>query len=156
MNHRRSLANRCNALKSTGPRSVAGKRASSQNSRKHGLSCAPDFESSLEYRALVDLIAEEGFSAFACADIAAGLLNYRRVMDAYYDTYTSPEPVDEFLRDVNVKASNPIFRELLSPSGSEPSEPSDVREMANFLPICKDRSGAKVGRYPVAPRTATS
>ena len=75
----------------------------------------PTLSRRLEYRALVDLIAEEGFSAFACADIAAGLLNYRRVMDAYYETYTSPEPVDEFLRDVNVKASNPIFSELLSP-----------------------------------------
>ena len=38
-------------------------------------------------------------------------------MDAYYDTYTSPEPVDEFMRDMNVKASIPIFRELLSPVG---------------------------------------
>ena len=93
----RSLANQSNALKSTGPRSVAGKRASSQNSRKHGLNSAPDFESSIEYRALVDLIAGEGFSTFACADIASSLLNYRRVMDAYYDTYASPEPVDEFL-----------------------------------------------------------
>ena len=130
INHPRSLANRFNALKSTGPRSAAGKRTSSQNSRKHGLNSPPDFESSPEYQALVDLIAEEGFSAFACADIAAGLLNYRRVMDAYYDTYTSPEPVDEFLRDVDVKASIPIFRELLSPSGSEPQ---DVREMATFF-----------------------
>jgi hypothetical protein len=128
--HPRSLANRCNALKSTGPRSVAGKWASSQNSRKHGLSSAPDFESSIAYQALVDLIAEEGFSAFACADIAAGLLNYRRVMDAYYDTYTRPEPVNEFMRDMNVKGSIPIFRELLSPSGSEPQ---DVREMANLF-----------------------
>ena len=64
-NHRRNLANRCNALKSTGPTSVEGKRASSQNSRKHGLNTAPDFESSREYRTLVDLIAEEGFSGFA-------------------------------------------------------------------------------------------
>ena len=110
-NHRRNLANQCNALKSTGPRSVSGKRASSQNSRKHYLNSAPDFESSSEYRALVDLIAEEGFSAFAfaCADITAGLLNYRRVMDAYYVTYTSPEPVNEFMHDMNVKASIPIF-----------------------------------------------
>ena len=129
-NHPRNLANLCNALKSTGPKSASGKLASSQNSRKHGLNSAPDFESSLEYQALVDLIAEEGFSTFACADIASGLLNYRRVMDAYYDTYTSPEPVDEFLRDANVKASNPIFSELLSPSGSEPH---DVREMAAFF-----------------------
>ena len=152
-NHHRNLANRCNALKSTGPRSASGKRASSQNSRKHGLNSAPDFESSLEYRALVDLVAEEGFSAFACADIASSLLNYRRVMDAYYDTYTSPEPVDEFLRDANMKTSNPIFSELLSPSGSEPD---DVRDMATFLPICKGKSGARVGRYPAAPRTPTN
>ena len=95
-NPRRNLANRCNALKSTGPRSASGKRASSQNSRKHGRNSAPDFESLSEYRELVELIAEEGFSAFACADIAAGLLNYRRVMDAYYDIYTSPELVDDF------------------------------------------------------------
>ena len=152
-NPRRNLANRCNALKSTGPRSAAGKRASSQNSRKHGLTVAPDFGSSPEYRALVELIAEEGFSGFACADIASGLLNYRRVMDAYYDTYTSPEPVDEFLRDANMKTSNPIFSELLSPSGSEPA---DVREMAAFLPICKDWSGERVVRCPVAPLTPTS
>jgi len=150
-NHRRNLTNQCNALKSTGPRSKAGKRASSQNSRKHGLNVAPDFGSSIEYRALVDLIAEEGFSAFACADIAAGLLNYRRVMDAYYDTYTSPESVDEFLRDANVKASIPIFRELLCPSGSEPQ---DVREMAAFFANMQRQERRKGG--PVSRRTADS
>ena len=144
-NRRRSLANRCNALKSTGPRSASGKRASSQNSRKHGLNSAPDFESSFEYKALVDLIAEEGFSAFACADIAAGLLNYRRVMDAYYDTYTSPEPVNEFMRDMNIKASTPIFRELLSPSGSEPQ---DVREMAAFFASMQRQERRKGGPVP--------
>jgi hypothetical protein len=148
-NPRRDLTNRCNALKSTGPRSVAGKRTSSQNSRKHGLNSAPDFESSSEYRALVELIAEEGFSAFVCADIAAGLLNYRRVMGAYYDTYTSPEPVDEFLRDVNVKASIPIFRELLSPSGSEPA---DVREMAAFFADMQRLERRKGG--PISRRTS--
>ena len=147
MNHRRSLANRSNALKSTGPRSASGKRTSSQNSRKHGLNSAPDFESSSEYRALVDLIAEEGFSAFACADIAAGLLNYRRVMDAYYDTYTSPEPVDEFLRDANMRVSNPIFSELLSPSGSEP--PRCARDGIFFCEHAK--AGAPKGWPGIPP-----
>ena len=141
-NHPRNLTNRCNAPKSTGPRSVAGKRASSQNSRKHGLNSTPDFESSSEYRALVELIAEEGFSAFACADITAGLLNYRRVMDAYYDTYTRPEPVNEFMRDMKVKASIPIFRELLSPSGSEPQ---DVREMTAFFTSMQRQERRKGG-----------
>jgi hypothetical protein len=148
-NHPRNLTNRGNALKSTGPRSMAGKRVSSQNSRKHGLNSAPDFESSLEYQALVSLIAEEGFSAFACADIASGLLNYRRVMNAYYDTYTSPEPVNEFRRDMNVKASNPIFSELLSPSGSEPQ---DVKEMATFFADMQRQERRKGG--PVSRRSA--
>ena len=130
---------------------MSGKWASSQNSRKHGLNSAPYFESSLEYQALVDLISEEGFSAFACADIAAGLLNYRRVMDAYYDTFTSPEPVDEFLRDVNVKASVPIFRELLSPSGSDPQ---DVREMATFFADMQRQEQRKGGA--VSRRSADS
>ena len=148
LNLRSNLANRHNAIKSTGPKSVSGKRASSQNSRKHGLNIAPDFESSPEYRALVELIAEEGLSAFACADIAAGLLNYRRVMDAYYDTYTSPEPVNEFMRDMNVRASIPIFRELLGPSGSEPQ---DVREMAAFFASMQRQERRKGG--PVSRRT---
>ena len=148
-NPRRSLANQSNALKSTGPRSEAGKRASSQNSRKHGLNIAPDFESSLEYQKLVELIAGEGFSTFACADIAAGLLNYRRVMDAYYDTYTSPEPVDEFMRDMSVKGSIPIFRELLIPSGSKPQ---DVREMAAFFARMQRQERRKGG--PVSRRSA--
>jgi hypothetical protein len=127
---------------------VAGKWTSSQNSRKHGLNSAPDFESSIEYQALVELIAEEGFSGFACADIAAGLLNYRRVMDAYYDTYTSPEPVDEFMRDMNVKASIPVFRELLIPSGSEPQ---DAREMAAFFADMKRQERRKGG--PISRRS---
>jgi hypothetical protein len=96
---------------------------------------------------LVELIAEEGFSTFACADIAAGLLNYRRVMDAYYETYTSPEPVDEFLRDANVKVSNPIFSELLSPSASEPE---DVRDMAAFFASMQRQERRKGG--PVSRR----
>ena len=70
-------------------------------------------------------------------------------MDAYYDTYTSPEPVDEFLRDQNVKTSNPIFRELLSPSGSEPQ---DVREMAAFFASMQRQERRKGG--PVSRRSA--
>ena len=48
------------------------------------------------------------------AAIAAGLLNYRRVMDAYYDTYTSPEPGNELILDMSVKDSLPIFRAMLN------------------------------------------
>jgi hypothetical protein len=70
-------------------------------------------------------------------------------MDSYYDTYTSPEPVDEFTRDMNVKGSIPIFRELLSPSGSRPQ---DVREMAAFFASMQRQECRKGG--PVSRRSA--
>ena len=146
-NPRRSLANRCNSLKSIGPRSASGKRASSQISRKHGLNSAPDFECWSECRALVNLIAGEGFSA--SADIASSPLNYRRIMGAYSDTYTSPVPVDKFLRDVNVKASNPVSSEFLGPLGSEPQ---GVREMAGFFARMQRQERRKGG--PVSRRSS--
>ena len=70
-------------------------------------------------------------------------------MDAYYDTYTSTEPVDEFLRDVTVKASNPIFSELLSPSGSQPC---DACDMAAFFADMQSQERRKGG--PVSRRSA--
>jgi hypothetical protein len=118
----KALANRSNAQRSTGPKTTRGKLASSQNSRKHGLNVQVDFESSDDYTSLKSLLAEEGYSPFVAAAIAAGLLNYRRVMDAYYDTYTSPEPGNELILDMSVKDSLPIFRAMLSEWGSESSE----------------------------------
>ena len=74
------------------------------------------------------LLRSERFCAFAQID--AGLLDDLGAMDAYYDIYISHDPIGEFLRDVNVRASDPIFSELLSPSGIQPP---DVREVAVFF-----------------------
>ena len=68
-------------------------------------------------------------------------------MDAYYDTYTNSEPIDEFMRDMSIKDSMPIFREMLSESGSEPS---DVRAMAAFfagMQRKERRKGGPVSRH---------
>jgi len=65
-------------------------------------------------------------------------------MDAYYDTYTSLEPVNEFMRDMSVKGSMPIFREILS-------EPGDVRDMAAFFASMQRQEWRKGG--PVSRRT---
>jgi len=118
--------------------------ASSRNSRKHGLTVQVDFESSDVYASLKSLLSEEGFSSFMAADIATSLLHYRRVMDAYYDTYTSPEPVNELMRDMSVTDSMPIFREMLS-------EPDDVRDMAAFFANMQRKEQRKGG--PVSRRT---
>ena len=126
----KALANRSNAQRSTGPQTPRGKWASSQNSRKHGLNVQVDFESSDDYTSLKFLLAEEGYSPFVAAAIATGLLNYRRVMDAYYDTYNSPEPGDDLILDMSVKDSMPILSAMLNEWGSESS---DVRKMARLF-----------------------
>lgn len=56
------------------------------------------------------------------------------MMGAYYDAYTNPELVDEYLLDVSVRISIPICRELLSQSGGEPQT--------------HDRDGNFLCRYP--------
>jgi len=147
----KALANRSNAQRSTGPKTTRGKLASSQNSRKHGLNVQVDFESSDDYTSLKSLLAEEGYSPFVAAAIAAGLLNYRRVMDAYYDTYTSPEPGNELILDMSVKDSLPIFRAMLNEWGSESSE---VRKMESLFAGVQKQEQDRGGQ--VSRRTADS
>jgi len=102
LSHPKILANRLNAQLSTGPKTSRGKRVSSKNSTKHGLNVEIDFESSDAYASLKSLLAKEGYSSFEAANIATSLLNYRRVMDAYYETYTKTKEVDEFFWDMDL------------------------------------------------------
>ena len=142
----KALANRSNAQRSTGPKTTRGKLASSQNSRKHGLNVQVDFESSDDYTSLKSLLAEEGYSPFVASAIAAGLLNYRRVMDAYYDTYTSPEPGNELILDMSVKDSLPIFRAMLSEGRSESSEARKMESLFTGIQKQEQHGGGQVSR----------
>ena len=96
----KSLVNCLNAQLSTGPKTSRGKRTSSRNSIKHGLNVEIDFESSGEYASLKSLLIEEGYSLYKTAYIASSLLNYRRVMDAYYKAYTQSKKVNEAIWDM--------------------------------------------------------
>ena len=142
----KALANRSNAQRSTGPKTTRGKLASSQNSRKHGLNVQVDFESSDDYTSLKSLLAEEGYSPFVAAAIAAGLLNYRRVMDAYYDTYNSPEPGNELILDMSVKDSLPIFRAMLNEGRSESSEARKMESLFTGIQKQEQDRGGQVSR----------
>jgi hypothetical protein len=102
LSHPKTLANRLNAQLSTGPKTSRGKFASSKNSIKHGLNVEVDFEFSDEYASLKSLLAKEGCSSFEVADIATSLLNYRRVMDVYYETYINTKEVDESTWNMNL------------------------------------------------------
>jgi hypothetical protein len=80
------------------------------------------------------------------AAIAAGLLNYRRVMDAYYDSYTSPEPDDDLIWDMSVKDSLPIFRAMLNEWGSESSESRKMESLFTGIQKQEQDRGGQVSR----------
>ena len=90
------IANRVNALKSTGPRSAEGKLASSINARRHGLAAAHTNELATDLR--LDSLAEEaralGFSLEDARQLALTLLAGRSVIDAKHAAY-DPEPEPE-------------------------------------------------------------
>ncbi len=126
----KSHTNRRNAQRSTGPTSTEGKWASSQNSRKHGLNIQVDFESSDVYVSLKLLLSEEDFSSFMAADIATSLLNYRRVMDAYYDAYTRSKPVSDYLWNMNLVEFQSALMEL---SVGTPATAANVRSSTSLV-----------------------
>ena len=126
LRHPKALTNLLNAQLSTGPKTGRGKRISSKNSTKHGLNVEIDFESSDAYASLKSLLAKEGYSSFEAADIAANLLNYRRVMDAYYETYTKTKEVDESTWDMNLEGIYTGLRSMAKGSEVTASETLSV------------------------------
>ena len=149
LNSPKTIANRLNSQLSTGPKTSRGKRVSSKNSIKHGLNVEVDFESSEAYTSSRSLLTEEGYSPFEAADIASSLLNYRRVMDVYYETYTKTKEVDESNWDMNLKD---LYRGLRSMAKGSEVTPSEVLSMLRvFILLQRDehRQGGPVSRRTV-------
>ena len=90
------IANRVNALKSTGPRSAEGKLASCPNARRHGLAASHTSELATDPR-LESLEKEArtlGFSLDEAQQLALTILTARCVIDAKHAVY-EPEPEPE-------------------------------------------------------------
>ena len=94
INARKIAANRRNAQKSTGPRSIAGKSRSSCNSLRHGLSAArsaPSRQYQQQVEQLTRKIAGEGADpltfeqARTAAEVQLRLLHIRRIRMAFID-----------------------------------------------------------------------
>ena len=149
LSHPKALANRLNAQLSTGPKTSRGKRVSSKNSIKHGLNVEIDFESSDAYASLKSLLAKEGYSSFEAADIAANLLNYRRVMNAYYGTYTKTKEVDESTWDMNLEGIYTGLRSMAKGSEVTPSETLSVLRVFARSQRNERRLGGPVSRRTV-------
>ena len=95
-------ANRRNALRSTGPKSSAGKQFASRNSVKHGLSVSVEHIKTDPLRAEVSrLIEQEGIDAFQAREIATRIIDYERNLD--YQRKLLTEPPKRFITEEKIE-----------------------------------------------------
>jgi hypothetical protein len=125
-------ANQQNALRSTGPRSISGKRRSARNSVRHGLSItglAPFEEPKVE--AIVDLLQGENFAKSEAKKIAQAILVYERNEAHQQDLFANQHAAKT---KNNFSLVDSILGEPI-----EPSEASDIL-MAAKAELANDRS----------------
>jgi len=130
MTLKQAKANRNNAKRSTGPRSMLGRAISSQNSTKHGLNQAVDFENGDRFDTLLKLVKDDGYSHDKAHSIVLAILNHRRVMDVYCDIYAQPEEVDDSTQDISLASIRLGLREMAE--GSEVTA-YEIQSMARLI-----------------------
>ena len=95
------------------------------------------------------MLIRGGNSSFEAADIAANLLNYRRVMDAYYETFTKTKEVDESNWNINLAAMREGLKGMYEDS---PLSAAEVQSMSRvFARVQRDER--RLGG-PISRRTA--
>jgi len=127
------IANRSNALKSTGPRSEIGKRRSAVNSKKHGLSTLlVSSESKLgeEFSLLVADAIRLGYSEQEARAAVAALQLGRAVIDAKHRAYQD-KPVSERVEALTRREWIHSIRETQIPESQ--MEEADIRWVANLM-----------------------
>jgi hypothetical protein len=132
MTPKQAKANRNNAKRSTGPKSMLGRAISSQNSIKHGLNQAVDFENNDRFNILLKLVKDDGYSHDKAHSVVLAILNHRRVMDAYCDIYTQPEEVDDSIQDISLAAIRLGLREMAKANDSEVTA-YEIQSMARLV-----------------------
>jgi len=98
---------------------------------------------------LKSLLAEKGYSSFEASDIATSLLNYRRVMGSYYETYTKTKEVNESTWNMNLVFMRIGLRGMYKDS---PLSASEVQSMSRLFARAQ-RDERRLGD-PVFRRTA--
>ena len=127
------IANRSNALKSTGPRSEKGKRRSAVNARRHGLNALlmPD-ESELgeEFSLLVSDATRLGYSEQDARAVVATLQLGRAVIDAKHRAYQD-KPESEKIEALTWREWVRSVRDTQIPE-SQMAE-ADIREVGSLM-----------------------
>ena len=93
MSQKQAKANKRNAQHSTGPQSAMGKQRSSKNALKHGLNVPFEAVSDPRFDRLSGYLLADGYSPDQAQQLAAAILNHRRVMEALVTHYQMPKEV---------------------------------------------------------------
>lgn len=79
---RQRLANRLNALRSTGPKTDSGKRSSSANSMRHGLTIPVELSPWAKHlQSVQTLLSSEGFGAMESRQLGLCILDFERNLE---------------------------------------------------------------------------
>ena len=111
------IANRANAAKSTGPRSIEGKRISSENAQRRGLASSSSVSLDLRAPALSALLEEArgyGFSASEAEEMVTKLAAAREVIDAKHASFKE-KPEAEPLPGMSPEALYRTIKEMETP-----------------------------------------
>ncbi len=111
------IANRANAAKSTGPRSIEGKRISSENAQRHGLASSSAVRLDLGLPALAVLVEEArglGFSAADAEELVTRLAAARDVIDAKHVSFKE-KPEAERMPNMSPEALYQAVKEMETP-----------------------------------------
>jgi hypothetical protein len=144
------LANRNNAKLSTGPKSKKGKQTVAKNATSHGLNQATCYADEPLYSPLLTLINQDEFSEADSEVIAQALTDYRKVMDAYYETYMAIPPVDSSYSFNPSIIAEAIFG--LAEGARDPVTSSEIRQVISLINNSR-KQAQKQGLMPM--RVAT-
>ena len=127
------IANRSNALKSTGPRSETGKRRSAVNARRHGLNSlliTDDSELEEGFSSLVFDTTRLGYSERDAHTLVAALQLGRAVIDAKHRAYLD-KPESEKVEALTRREWIRSVRDTQIPESQ--MEEADIRWVGNLM-----------------------
>ena len=127
------IANRSNALRSTGPRSETGKRHSAVNARRHGLNSlliSDDSKLEVGFSLLVSDATRLGYSEQDARALVATLKLGRAVIDAKHHAYQD-KPESEKVEPLTQREWIRSVRDTQIPASQ--MEEADIRWVGNLM-----------------------